>query len=500
MNGIDSGAFSVRVIEGFEFDDTGYIGVGGPSGQPTQSSAREMHTARDGQRSMNHDLERRLREAEARFQTLVEEMPAIIYINAWDDPHPMLYVSPHVEEMLGYPAEDWIEQSGFVYKIIHPDDRAALHNENERTEAIGARLSMEYRLLARDGHVVWVRDECVPVYDTDGYPLFYQGIMINVSDRRRAEEALRESEAFFRSTFDNAGIAMGVADLDFRLLRVNQPHCEMLGYSEAELLATTPSQLMHPDCWSSHQRWRADLLTGRSATRQVERRYVHKDGRIVWGLVNLSLVQGGDGEPRYFLSQIQDITDRKHLEARLTHQAFHDSLTGLPNRALLHDRISHALERARRNDETIAVMFMDLDGFKAVNDTHGHAIGDQLLVRIGQRLRGWVRAGDTVARLGGDEFTILLEDIGTLEEATQIAARVITGLEEPIALADRDLQVRASLGIAYNHPTNLPPDELLRNADLALYRAKRAGGSQYAVYAEGIHPHITTGELRATYP
>jgi diguanylate cyclase (GGDEF)-like protein/PAS domain S-box-containing protein len=717
-------------------------------GTPAQTANWDMSPA------VSSQLERRLREAEARFQTLVEEMPAIIYINGWDEPHPMLYVSPHVEEMLGYPAANWLDQTGFVYQIVHPDDRERLRQENERTEAIGARFTMEYRLTARDGRVVWVRDECVPVYDTVGRPLFYQGIMIDVSDRHRAEEALRdseeryrsafddaaialgiatldgrllrvnaahcellgyradeligidvrrlihpadlsttndlrerllagtirsyreerryihkdghivwglvnlsitrdaegnpltvlaqvqditdrklaeealrESEEYFRSTFDDAGIAMGVSDLNLRLLRVNRPLCEMLGYSEAELLAVEMSLLMHPDCWEAHERWRIDLLVGRTSIQQTERRFLHKEGHIVWGLVNLSLVHDSDGQPRYFLSQIQNITDRKRieeslreseelfrgafawspvgitlstpdgryirvnqafcemlgyseaqmldltyeqithlddlienrtyrqrlldgeidhfqiekryrhaaghavwallsvamvrdsqgeplyvigqaqdisdrkaLEARLTHQAFHDSLTGLPNRALLHDRIEHALERARRNGETIAVIFMDLDGFKAVNDSWGHATGDELLIAIGQRLRGWVRAGDTVARLGGDEFTILLEDIHTLEEATRIADRIIAGLETPIRVDGRNLRVRASLGIAFNRPPDLAPNDLLRHADIALYRAKHAGGSQYTIYDEdGVLPHVGTGELRATY-
>ena len=576
---------------------------------------------------MNHALEQQLREAEARFQTLVEEMPAVIYIHAWDEPHAMLFVSTHVEEMLGYPAAAWLEQPGFVYTIIHPADRDALRTENARTEAIGARFSMEYRVSARDGRVVWVRDECVPVYDTDGYPLFYQGIMIDVSDRRRAEEALRDSEERFRSAFDDAAVALGIATLDGRLLRVNTAHCELLGYSESELIGLDVRQLIHPDDLASTHQRREELLSGAIRSYKEERRYLHKDGHIVWGLVNLSLTRDGSGNPLTILAQVQDITDRKRieaslrdseglfrsafaysmvgmtlstpdgryirvnqafcdmlgyseaqlldlsydaitdpddlnenrsyrqrllageidhfqiekryrhaaghsvwvllsvaivrdgqgeplhiigqaqdisgrkeLEARLTHQAFHDSLTGLPNRALLHDRIEHALERARRNGETIGVMFMDLDGFKAVNDTYGHATGDDLLIAIGSRLRGWVRAGDTVARLGGDEFTILLEDLGTLEEAPQIAARLLAGLETPITVEGRNLWVRASLGIAFNRPADLPPDELLRNADLALYRAKRAGGSQYTIHdAQHIPTHIGTGELRATY-
>ena len=576
---------------------------------------------------MNHELERQLREAEARFQALVEEMPAIIYINAWDEPHAMLYVSPHVEEMLGYASADWLEQPGFVYRIVHPDDREALRAENARTEAIGARFSMEYRLIARDGRVVWVRDECVPVYDTDGYPLSYQGIMIDVSDRRRAEEALRDSEERFRSAFDEAAVALGIATLDGRLLRVNRAHCELLGYSEEELIGIDVRTLIHPDDLASTSRQREALLSGAIRSFKEERRYLHKDGHIVWGLVNLSLTRDRDGNPLTVLAQVQDISDqkrievslreseelfrgaftystvgmtlstpdgryirvnqafcemlgysedqvldltydavthlddlienrvyrdrllsgeidhfqiekrychaaghavwtllsvaivrddqgaplyiigqaqdisaRKELEARLTHQAFHDSLTGLPNRALLHDRMEHALDRSRRNGETIAVMFMDLDGFKAVNDSWGHSTGDQLLIAIGQRLRGWVRAGDTVARLGGDEFSILLEDIHTLEEVTQIADRIIDGLATPIVLDGRSRWVHASLGIAFNRPADIPPDDLLRNADIALYRAKRAGGSQYTIYDEDLAPtHISTDELRATY-
>lgn len=576
---------------------------------------------------MNLAFEQQLREAEARFQTLVEEMPAIIYINAWDEPHPMLYVSPHVEELLGYPSACWLERPGFVYTIVHPDDREALRAENDRTEAIGARFSLEYRLIAQSGREVWIRDECVPVYDIDGHPLFYQGIMIDVSDRHHAEEALRDSEERFRGAFEDAAVALGIATLDGRLLRVNAAHCELLGYSEEELVGLDIRRLIHPEDLPNASSRRAELLSGAIRSYKEERRYLHKDGHVVWGLVSLSvtrdakgnpltvlaqvqditdrkrfeaslreseglfrgafeysmvgmtlstpdgryarvnqafcemlgysetqllnlsyeaitdaddllenrayrarlldgeidhfqiekryrhadghsiwtllsvaIVRDSRGEPLYIIGQAQDISDRKEAEARLTHQAFHDSLTGLPNRALFEDRIGHALERARRNGEKIAVMFLDLDGFKVVNDTYGHATGDQLLIALGGRLRGWVRAGDTVARLGGDEFTILLEDISTREEATQIATRIIAGLETPIAVEGRGLWVRASLGIAFNRPADITADDLLRNADVALYRAKHAGGGQFIVHDEDhIAPHIGTGELRATY-
>jgi diguanylate cyclase (GGDEF)-like protein/PAS domain S-box-containing protein len=274
----------------------------------------------------------------------------------------------------------------------------------------------------------------------------------------------------------------------------------MLGYGEADLLKLTYDAVTYVDDLAEGHSYRRRLLAGEIDHFQIEKRYRHANGHAIWTLLSVSIVRDSQGEPLYVIGQSQDISARKQLEERLTHQAFHDNLTGLPNRALFLDRIGHALERAGRNNETIAVMFMDLDGFKSVNDSHGHAAGDQLLIAIGQRLRGWVRAGDTVARLGGDEFTILLEDIHTLEEATRIAERIITGLESPITVDGRNLRVRASLGIAFNRPPDLAPDELLRNADIALYRAKHAGGSQYTIYEEdGVLPHVGTGELRATY-
>ncbi len=575
---------------------------------------------------MSHELERQLREVEARFQSLVEAMPAITYVNAWHKPHSMLYVSPHAEELLGYPTERWLDQSGFVYSIVHPDDLNMLHAENARTEATGDRFSLEFRLIAHDGRIVWVRDECVPVYDAEGKPLFYQGIMIDVSDRHRAEEALRDSEERFRGAFNDAAIAIGIGSVDGRLIRVNTALCEMLGYREDELVGIDVRQIVDPSDVVRTRAQRAELLAGTIRSFSAERRYVHKDGHIVWGLDHVSLtrdeqgnplailvqiqditdrkriesslleseglfrgaftfsmvgmtisgpdgrylranqafcemigyseaelrelrydqitdpddvdlnlsfrkrllageidhfqiekryvhaagypvwallavaiVRDGNGDPLYIIGQALDITDRKVFEERLTHQAFHDSLTGLPNRALLYDRIHHALERAQRNCETIAIMFMDLDGFKTVNDSYGHAIGDQLLVELGNRLRTWIRTGDTVARLGGDEFTILLEDIGTIDEATQIATRIIDGLDTPVTIEGVDHRVHASLGIAFNHPNDLRSDVLLRHADTALYRAKRAGGGQYAVYSEEtMLPNVGTDELRAT--
>jgi diguanylate cyclase (GGDEF)-like protein/PAS domain S-box-containing protein len=431
--------------------------------------------------------EEALAEAEQRFRTLVEQMPALIYINAYDAPHAMLYVSPHTNVLLGYPPAAWTEQPGFVYRICHPDDREALRDENARSEAAGDEFSLEYRLIAADGRVVWVRDECVLVEDGAGKPLFYQGIMVDITDRKQADEALRESEERFRGAFEYATAGISLSTPDGRYRRVNRAFCEMLGYSETELLAMTYEQSTHPDDVAGNRVYRERLLAGAIDNFRIEKRYIHKQGHVVWTLLSVALVRDGRGEPLSVISQAQDITDRKRLEERLTHQAFHDPLTGLPNRALFADRLQHAIAGLGRHAGLLAVMFIDLDGFKAINDALGHAIGDELLIAIAQRLPRWVRATDTVARFGGDEFTVLLDDVHSVDEVTRVATRVIDDLTAPVTVVGRDVVLGASIGIAISDAVDSTPEGLLRAADVALYQAKACGGGCFVVHDRPAH-------------
>jgi diguanylate cyclase (GGDEF)-like protein len=186
-----------------------------------------------------------------------------------------------------------------------------------------------------------------------------------------------------------------------------------------------------------------------------------------------------------------DITDRKRLEEQLLHAAFHDSLTGLPNRAHFLDRTSHALARANRMDIPIAVLFLDLDNFKFINDRFGHTLGDELLTRVAQILRFRVREGELLTRLGGDEFAVLLEDTGDIDSAARVAERLLDALHEPLMLSGRPVFVSASVGIVTSDLRHSTPEDLLRDADIALYRAKDAGKQQFAIFEEAMHADIT---------
>lgn len=287
----------------------------------------------------------------------------------------------------------------------------------------------------------------------------------------------------FEHAFFAAVIGMAIVTTDGNFLQVNPALCEVLGYDEDDLLRETHQSITHPDDIGLENEQTKRLLAGEIDRYQLEKRYIHRDGHEIWSELSVSLVRNETGNPRYFIAQMVDITERKMVEQQLLHQAFHDRLTGLPNRGLFMDRLEHALARRPREGEMIAVIFLDLDNFKVINDSLGHRAGDQLLLTMAARLQTCVREGDTVARLGGDEFTVLLEHITDLSDAIRVAQRIAEQSLTLYAIGDREVSVTASIGIALPADENESADDLLRNADIAMYEAKRRGKARYEVFA-----------------
>ncbi|HEX8503014.1 MAG TPA: EAL domain-containing protein [Pyrinomonadaceae bacterium] len=320
--------------------------------------------------------------------------------------------------------------------------------------------------------------------------LTYRTYLKNIETVERHVAALQESEERFRSAFDYAAIGMALVSAEGRWLQVNRSLCAILGYSEGELLGMSFQEITHPDELASVSAHVRGMLDGRVPTCQTEKRYFHKDGHVVWIYLSISRVGGGEEARARLIFQMQDITDRKLAEQRLLHDAFHDVLTGLPNRALFTDRLKLALARHRRlGAAQFCVLFLDLDRFKVINDSLGHAIGDQLLVGIARRLETCLRPGDTVARLGGDEFTVLLEDVADTREVVAVAERIETELSLPFNLGGHEVFTTASIGIAPSTTGYERPDDILRDADTAMYRAKSLGRSRYEVFDKEMHTH-----------
>jgi len=317
--------------------------------------------------------EETLAEAQARYRRMVEQLPLVTYVESLDA-ESALYISPQIEALCGYTSEEWMADPHFFGKVLHPDDRDHVLGEFAHTHMTGDMFDGEYRVVAKDGRIVWVHDVAVRVRDDDGNPLYSQGYMVDVTARHAAEQALAESRA------------------------------------------------------------------------QLE-----------------------------------------HQMREIQHQALHDSLTDLPNRTLFRDRVEQALRAARRTGGGVCVMLIDLDRFKEVNDTLGHASGDILLQEVARRLRTPVRESDTVARLGGDEFGVLAAGIATPNDAVLLAEKLRDALSEPIAVGGLALEVESSIGIALAPEHGADVETLIRHADVSMYVSKRTHSP--AVYSPKTDHH-----------
>jgi diguanylate cyclase (GGDEF)-like protein/PAS domain S-box-containing protein len=295
-------------------------------------------------------------------------------------------------------------------------------------------------------------------------------------------EALREAEERFRRAFEDAAIGMALCSLDGHYLRVNRALAELTGYEGDALVGMPFRDITHPDDVDADLVGLSELLSGKRQVYETEKRYVHAEGHAVWIQLNLTVVKDAAGRPVHLIAQMQDITDRKRAQAELAHRALHDPLTGLPNRLLFTDRLEVALARLARRAGAVAILFVDLDRFKLINDSHGHEVGDRVLVETASRLRGILRPSDTLSRFGGDEFTILCEDVSSEVDVSSVAERIAEALAEPFPLADREVFLSASIGIALGRDGAMSASALLRDADAAMYGAKERGRSRYAIY------------------
>jgi diguanylate cyclase (GGDEF)-like protein/PAS domain S-box-containing protein len=305
----------------------------------------------------------------------------------------------------------------------------------------------------------------------------------DISERRSSEHALQEANQRFRSAFDDAAIGMAIVSPEGRWLRANRALSELTGYPQDQLVGMGFADITHPDDLPKDIHALQEMIDGQRDRFQTEKRYFHAEGHVIWCWLSTTIVRDSEGKPMYLLSQMQDISERKATEERLAHRASHDELTGLPNRGVLEDRMVLALNRQRRERKPIAVLYLDLDGFKRVNDTHGHDAGDYLLIAIAKRLTALVRPTDVVSRLGGDEFVILCEGMDE-RGATQLAKRIVEVVPNPIEVEGSTLAVAPSVGIALSRDPGRRPGELLADADMAMYFAKEEARSGYAFYED----------------
>jgi len=433
-----------------------------------------------------------LQESQRRLATLIDSLPGIVFSCSLDPEWSMTYLSEGCLTLTGYTSEELIEQATISYHAItHPSDLSKVSAAIEKAIASQQPYVVEYRIHTKSGQEKWVWEKGNGVYDNNGKVLGVEGFITDITDRKRSEEALRQTEAKYRSMFENAIEGIFQTTANGRYINANPALARLYGYA-------SPSELMSDLTDIEHQLYvnpsrRAEfirLLQEQGAVGEFESQIFRKDGSIIWISENARAVRNSDGTLLYYEGTVEDITERKLAKEQLLQHAFSDTLTCLPNRALFMERLRHTIERAkRRKDYGFAVLFLDLDGFKQVNDSFGHLVGDQLLIAIARRLEACVRSQDTVARLGGDEFTILLEDIENLDNATDIAERIHAELKSPLNIEGQEVFTAASIGVAIGSGSSSPlsnlyhaAEEVLRDADIALYRAKTLGKGRYEVF------------------
>jgi diguanylate cyclase (GGDEF)-like protein/PAS domain S-box-containing protein len=392
----------------------------------------------------------------------------------------VLYWNGAAERTFGWPEADALGRD--VVSLL----RAEVDCDHDaRILAIvetGRSVLSDYWIWTRDGEKRPVLATITPVL-SDGTLLAIAVVAIDITERKQREKEHAVAEEWFRLGYEKGAVPTAMLDLDARIMSVNPACCEFLGRGEGDLVGRLAHELTHPD----------DLLamiperiqSGEVDRLAIERRFVRGDGELVWGLLNLGAVRAEDGQLAYVYAQAQDITERKRAEEALGHLALHDPLTGLPNRALIQDRLRGALVRASRYGRTVAVILGDVDRFGLVNDTLGHAAGDELLVQVGQRLKGALRAADTVGRFGGDEFVVICEDVESRTTVDDLGRRMSSLFEEPFMVGGKQLIVTISCGVVIAGSDDTP-ESCLRDADSAVVVAKRRGRNR----VEPFHVHL----------
>lgn len=401
------------------------------------------------------------------FRRLVENSLDIIVLLGRDGR--LEYASPSLTRALGYSVAELAAKN--LFELIHPED--LLHARALFEDCLrgpGRPVACEARLRHRDGS--WRYLEGLGVNRLEEPAI--GAVIVNFRDVTERRRSLEERHVFFNFSAD----MLCIAGFDGYFKEANHVWPKALGYTIEELKERPVLDLVHPDDRIATAAAARKLMQGREVA-SFENRFRCRDGSYRWLLWS----SGVSTEKKLFYAVARDITDRKQEEERLRHDAFHDPLTGLANRAVFLDRVRHHLARAlRRPRQLFAVLFLDIDSFKVVNDQLGHAAGDQLLTEVGRRLQVCVRPGDLVVRLSGDEFAILLEDIGAPEDSFKVTARIEKGLSYPFRLGPHQVDCSASIGVALNTHPYEAAEEILQDADSAMYQAKAAGKARTVLF------------------
>lgn len=418
------------------------------------------------------------------LDTLINNLDGMAYRCHNDAAWTMLFVSQGCFALTGYLPQDLLLHGSVTWEqITWPADRAHVRSTIERALVTGERFAVEYRIVTRSGDAKWVLEKGMAVPDETGRWVI-EGFVQDITQIRLVQQALEHAEQRYRHIFEHASEGIFQTSQEGRYLAANLALAQMYGYATPQALMEGMSNLEHGLYVDASRRLEfCQLMALHGKVLNFESEVYRCDGTRIWISENAHVVRDGTGQLVCYEGTVQDITERKHYQQQLERQANYDFLTGLPNRNLLADRLEQAISRVQRSGDFLAVVLIDLDGFKFVNDTLGHAAGDELLVVVAQRLRHSLRSSDTVARQGGDEFVLVLNGGEHIETTISLLDRILDVVRQPIELQGRELQIGASLGVALYQHGHDNAETLLKHADMAMYAAKKRGRNNFQFFS-----------------
>ena len=439
----------------------------------------------------------RARDFYHKLDQLTRNLPGFVYQlqldpnGNWTFP----YASEGLVKLFGLTLEKVAADAEALLGRIHPDDYDRLMRETLQSASQLAPRVGRFRMIHPDGRLLWIEARDTAQQLPDG-SILWTGYANDITEHKELEDALRTSEATFRAYVENANDIIYSLNLEGVLTYVSPNWTEILGHELEEVFNRKFDPFTHPDDLPRIYEFLRNIVTSGQKQEGYEYRIRHRNGEWRWHTANASPLFDGQGKVVAIVGISRDITERKQAETRITRMAHFDALTELPNRSLFVEMAQHALATARRQGDKIALLFVDLDNFKPVNDQFGHAVGDLLLQQVASRLTGCLRAADQVGRISGDEFIVLLHTVDRPADAFTAADKIRAALHQPFMIEERNLQISASIGIAIfpDHGTDIA--ELLRQADQAMYQAKEAGRNTARLFMPD-QPPLAAGEREA---
>lgn len=419
------------------------------------------------------------------MDTLLDNLDGMIYRCLYDDSWTMIYVSKGCEMLTGYPAYALLLNKDRSYDdIIHQDDREKVRMTVDASLEKKERFQLEYRIVRADGEVLWVAERGSGVYDDDGQPVALEGIIQDISGRKRIEQELFSAEQKYRSMFDNSTLGMFQTTESGTYLNANPALAKLYGYASPSDLINDLNNIstqLYVSEQRRHEFTEAIRTDGR--VQNFESEVYRLDGGTIWISENAHAVYDACGNILYYEGTVEDITDRKNHELQIRQLAVTDNLTGLLNRHAFSGKLASLIAEADHMQRKIAIAFIDLDHFKLINDTLGHRAGDKLLENVAQRLIQSTRPTDAIVRFGGDEFVMLYPGLRSVEDATPLLERVMETISQPIAIGDYVFNMTCSVGVSIYPDHAQDIDTLLSCADSALYSAKNAGKNKAQMFS-----------------